>query len=80
MYRVLRSLIGSYILNRESINHIDDKKRFDIIKAQSSSKVWNNFEAIIAQEKSIYTNNNLTREVEIINIAKWKDGYSRYSN
>ncbi|MDE6885697.1 MAG: hypothetical protein K2P17_01455 [Helicobacteraceae bacterium] len=69
---LIRSLIGSYILNRESINHIDDKKRFEVIKAQSNSKVWNNFEAIIAQEKSIYTNSNLVREVEIINIAKWK--------
>lgn len=73
---LVRSLIGAYILQRESINHIDDKKRFNIIKAQSSSKVWNNFEAIIAQEKSIYTNKELLREIEIVNIAKWKDGYS----
>lgn len=73
---LVRSLIGAYILQRETINHIDDKKRFEIIKAQSSAKVWNNFEAIVAQEKSIYTNKNLMREIEIINIAKWKDGYS----
>lgn len=73
---LVRSLIGAYILNRESINHIDDKKRFEVIKAQSSPKVWSNFEALIAQEQSIYTNPNLIREIEIINIAKWKDGYS----
>lgn len=73
---LVRSLIGAYILQRETINHIDDKKRFETIKAQSSAKVWNNFEAIVAQEKSIYTNKNLMREIEIINIAKWKDGYS----
>ena len=73
---LVRSLIGAYILQRESINHIDDKKRFKIVKEQSSSKVWNNFEAIVSQEKSIYTNKSLMREVEIINIAKWKDGYS----
>lgn len=73
---LVRSLIGAYIMQRETINHIDDKKRYQIVKAQSSSKVWNNFEAIVAQEKSIYTNNDLMREVEIINIAKWKDGYS----
>lgn len=73
---LVRSLIGAYILQRETINHIDDKKRFSIVKEQSSSKVWNNFEAIVSQEKSIYTNKSLMREVEIINIAKWKDGYS----
>ena len=73
---LVRSLIGAYITQRETINHIDDKKRYQIVKAQSSSKVWNNFEAIVAQEKSIYTNNDLMREVEIVNIAKWKDGYS----
>lgn len=73
---LVRSLIGAYILQRETINHIDDKTRFNVVKAQSSSKVWNNFEAIVAQEKSIYTNKALMREVEIVNIAKWKDGYS----
>lgn len=73
---LIRSLIGSYILNRETINHIDDQKRYEIIKYQSNSKVWNNFEAIVAQEKSIYTNVNLIREIQIINISKWRDGYA----
>lgn len=73
---LVRSLIGSYIINRETINHIDDKKRYDVVKNQSSPRVWKNFESIIAQEKSIYTNANLIRDIEIINIAKWKDGYS----
>lgn len=71
-----RNLIGSYIINRETINHFDDEDRFETIRTQSSIKVWKIFENIVAQESSIYSNSNLTREVKIINIAKWKNGYA----
>lgn len=73
---LLRNLIGSYIINRETINHFDDEERYEVIRMQSSHKVWRVFENIVAQESSIYGNSNLTREVKIVNVAKWKDGYA----
>lgn len=71
-----RQLLGAYILNRETINRIDDKQRSDTIKEQSSPEVWNVFERIVAQEDSIYSNKNLTRVVKIINIAIIKKSYA----
>ncbi|PAF53024.1 hypothetical protein BKH42_08190 [Helicobacter sp. 13S00482-2] len=71
-----RQLLGAYILNRESINRIDDKQRSEMIREQSSSEVWNVFERIIAQEDSIYNNKNLTRVIKIVNIALIKKGYA----
>lgn len=73
---LLRNLIGSYIINRESINHFDDEERYEIVRTQSSPKVWKTFENIVAQEASIYGNSNITREIKVINIAKWKQGYA----
>lgn len=64
-----RQLIGAYILNRETINQIDDKEKREVIREQSNSKVWREFENIVAQNESIYTNPNLQREVKIINIS-----------
>lgn len=71
-----RQLLGAYILSRESINRIDDKQRNEIIREQSSPEVWSVFERIIAQENSIYSNENLTRVVRIINISIIKKGYA----
>lgn len=71
-----RQLLGAYILSRESINRIDDKQRNEIIREQSSPEVWNVFERIIAQEDSIYSNENLTRVVRIVNISIIKKGYA----
>ncbi|WP_394996094.1 type IV secretion system protein [uncultured Helicobacter sp.] len=73
---LLRNLIGSYIINRETINNIDDEERYEIVRTQSSTKVWKIFENIVAQESSIYGNSNLTRSVKVINIAKFKNGYA----
>ena len=64
-----RQLIGAYIINRETINQIDDKERREIVREQSSVKVWKTFENIVSQNESIYTNSNLSREVKIINIS-----------
>lgn len=71
-----RQLLGAYILSRESINRIDDKQRNEIVREQSSPEVWSVFEKIIAQEDSIYSNENLTRVVKIVNIAIIKKGYA----
>lgn len=73
---LIRSLIGAYIINRETINHFDDEERYEIVRTQSSYKVWKIFENIVAQEASVYSNSNLTREVKVVNVAKWKNGYA----
>lgn len=73
---LIRSLIGAYIINRETINHFDDTERYEIIRTQSSYKVWKIFENIVAQEASVYGNTNLTRSVKVVNVAKWKNGYA----
>lgn len=64
-----RQLIGAYILNREVINQIDDKERMEVVREQSSTKVWRIFEKIVSEHESIYTNSNLQREVNIINVS-----------
>lgn len=71
-----RQLVGAYILSRENINRIDDKEKNEVVREQSSPEVWRVFERIIAQEDSIYSNENLTREVKIINISIIKKGYA----
>lgn len=73
---LIRNLLGSYIINRETINHFDDEERYEVIRMQSTGKVWKVFENIVAQENSVYGNSHLTREVKIVNIAKWKNGYA----
>lgn len=64
-----RSLIGAYVLNRESINRIDDKSRYELVRLQSSSKVWQRFEDLIKAQNSIYAQSHLEREIHIVNIA-----------
>ncbi|MCQ2948765.1 virB8 family protein, partial [Helicobacter pylori] len=66
---------GAYVLNRESITHIEqhEKMRQNTIKEQSSNEVWYEFEKLIAYHDSIYTNPLLTRKVKIANIYLDKD-------
>ncbi|WP_104713661.1 type IV secretion system protein [Helicobacter cetorum] len=66
---LVRSLIGAYVLNRESINRIDDKSRYELVRLQSNAKVWQRFEDLIKTKNSIYAQSHLEREVHIINIA-----------
>ncbi|PAF48820.1 hypothetical protein BKH41_04115 [Helicobacter sp. 12S02232-10] len=73
---LIRQLLGAYILNRETINRIDDQARFDIVREQSSPEVWRIFERIVANQDSIYTNDSLKRNVQIINISTIKKGYA----
>ncbi|MFC3848502.1 type IV secretion system protein [Helicobacter baculiformis] len=75
---LVRQLIGAYILNRESITHVkqNEAQRFESIRYQSSYDVWKTFENLVAYHDSIYTNENLTRDVRIINIALIKKGYA----
>ncbi len=71
---LMRALVGSYILNRETINHIDDQERYESVRLQSTSAVFKTFEGLVAGEHSIYTNENIDREVKIINISIYKKG------
>lgn len=73
---LVRNLIGSYIINRETINQFDDQERYETIRMQSNFRTWQIFQNIVAQEESIYGNSNITREVKIVNIAKFKKGYA----
>ncbi|WP_208356871.1 hypothetical protein KVE21_04770 [Helicobacter pylori] len=71
----LRSLVGSYITTRETINHIDDKIRLnETIREQSSEEVWKTLEQLVSGKGSIYSNSNMDREIKIINISIYKQG------
>ncbi|MFP6006592.1 VirB8/TrbF family protein [Helicobacter pylori] len=71
----LRNLVGSYIMSRETINHIDDKIRLnETIREQSSEEVWETLEQLVSGKGSIYSNSNMDREIKIINISIYKQG------
>ena len=61
------SLIMAYVLNREVKNNIDDKKRHEVVRLQSSMKVWKTFEVLLKDDKSIYRQEGLTRDINLIN-------------
>ncbi|WP_297195233.1 type IV secretion system protein [uncultured Campylobacter sp.] len=64
---LLKGIISSYVLKRETINRIDDVQRYEEIRMQSSSKVWTTFNALVAQTNSIYSTTGIYREIKIIN-------------
>ncbi|MDR2066240.1 MAG: hypothetical protein LBP57_00125 [Endomicrobium sp.] len=66
---ILNALVSTYVRNRETIDQITDKERFDITRLQSASNVWRVFEEIVNTKDSIYTNKKIKREINIINIA-----------
>ncbi|GAA7110380.1 hypothetical protein Kyoto59B_02740 [Helicobacter pylori] len=71
----LRNLVSSYIMSRETINHIDDKIRLnETIREQSSDEVWKTLEQLVSGKDSIYSNSNMDREIKIINISIYKQG------
>jgi type IV secretory pathway component VirB8 len=61
------SLIMAYVLNREVKNNIDDKKRHEVVRLQSSMKVWKTFEVLLKDDKSIFRQEGLTRDINLIN-------------
>lgn len=69
---LVRSLVGQYVLDRESINHIDDQERYEVVRLQSNPQVWQVFESLVASKNSIYTAQQLTRDIHIINISLLK--------
>ena len=66
---LLKSIIATYLINRETINRIDDIERYEKVRFQSSPEVWNMFEKIVKQENSIYSSNEVYRNINIINLS-----------
>lgn len=66
---LLKSILASYLLNREIINRIDDIERFEKVRIQSSYDVWDMFEKIVKQDGSIYQEKDIYRNVKIINLS-----------
>ena len=66
---LLKSIIATYLINRETINRIDDIERYEKVRFQSSPEVWNMFEKIVKQENSIYSSNEVYRNIKIINLS-----------
>ncbi|KGI55491.1 type IV secretion system protein [Campylobacter sp. MIT 97-5078] len=64
---LLKGIIASYVLKRETINRIDDIQRYEEIRMQSASKVWTTFSTLVAQANSIYSTRGIFREIKIIN-------------
>lgn len=67
---LLRSMtMRNYVFDRESINHINDKTRFERIQLMSSKNVWNLFQSTVNPEinpNSPLLNMSFTREIEQI--------------
>lgn len=66
---LLKSIIATYLLNREIINRIDDIERYEKIRIQSSKEVWELFETIVKQDGSIYQEKDVYRNAKIINLS-----------
>lgn len=66
---LLKSIIATYLLNREIINRIDDIERYEKIRIQSSREVWELFETIVKQDGSIYQAKDVYRNAKIINLS-----------
>lgn len=66
---LLKSILASYVQKRETINRIDDESRYEDVRDQSSPKVWDTFRRIVTQENSIYQNQDIYREIHILNLS-----------
>ncbi|RDU65776.1 virulence protein [Helicobacter didelphidarum] len=66
---LLKSIIATYLLNRETINRIDDIERYEKVRQQSSKEVWGIFEKIVKQDGSIYSSKDVYRNIKIINLS-----------
>ncbi|ECL7558316.1 virulence protein [Campylobacter jejuni] len=66
---LVKSLLAGYVKNRESINRINDTQRYEETRMQSSVKVWKRFQNLVEMKNSIYTQNNIFRDINIINVS-----------
>ncbi|PAF46765.1 hypothetical protein BKH41_08630 [Helicobacter sp. 12S02232-10] len=66
---LIYSLVAAYVQKRETINRIDDIPRYEDIRLQSSSEVWGQFEKLVRQKGSVYQNNSIKRNIEVVNVS-----------
>ncbi|MCR2062010.1 type IV secretion system protein [Campylobacter helveticus] len=66
---LLKNILAGYVINRETINRINDIERYEIIRSQSDKNIWQSFQNIVNAKNSVYTTKNLYRQVKIINVA-----------
>lgn len=66
---LLKNILAGYVINRETINRINDAERYEIVRIQSDRNVWEAFQNLIKAKNSIYTTNGIYRSVKIINVA-----------
>lgn len=74
---LIRSLVGAYVEARESIDGVTDKRNRELVRHQSSDKIWRTYENIISQKNSVYLQakedgdgtDGLVRKVEVVNIT-----------
>lgn len=64
---LLKGIIAGYVKKRETINRVDDIERYEEVRMQSNSKVWQTFNALVTQNNSIYSSKNIYRDIRIIN-------------
>ncbi|WP_096014713.1 type IV secretion system protein [Campylobacter lanienae] len=67
--QLMKNILAGYVKNREMINRVNDIERYEIIRIQSSKKVWDGFNTLVTQPNSIYTSKNTYRDVKIINVT-----------
>ena len=66
---LMKIILSGYVLNRETINRINDEERYEITRIQSDINVWKAFQNLVTEKNSIYTTKNLYRNIRILNVT-----------
>lgn len=66
---LMKNILSGYVLNRETINRINDEERYEITRIQSDINVWKAFQSLVTEKNSIYTTKNLYRNIRILNVT-----------
>lgn len=66
---LLKSIIAGYVKKRETINRVDDAQRYEEVRLQSGSTVWQTFNSLVTQKGSIYSTQGIYRDIKIINTS-----------
>lgn len=69
---LVKNILASYVINRETINRINDIARMEIVRIQSDRSVWETLENVMADKNSIYRTQNLYRAVTIHSVNLFK--------
>lgn len=71
---LVKNILASYIINRETINRINDITRMEIVRIQSDRSVWETLENLMKDKNSIYRTQNLYRTVTIHSVNLFNQG------